>query len=167
MVITDWFTLIQITGLCCAEYAQNTQTMYDEHEYPSGKRVVKAFVSSDWKLCNSKGRLLTDLMEIPQKLKMIFRIQKNRLNGQSITLMANDNHHNIYPVRAAHPIFLRAKQLGQSDSEPMGVFVNKYGIKRYLTGGKIAGVLQWIAKIVHPDLTKEELNCISLHSGRV
>ncbi len=106
-------------------------------------------------------------MEIPKKLKMTFRIQKNRQNGQSITVVADNNHHNICPVRATHLIFLRAKQLGQSDSEPMDMFVNKYGIKRYLTGGKIANVLRSIAKIVHPDLTKEELNHISLHSGRV
>ncbi len=47
MVVADWFTLIRITGLCCAEYAQKTQTSYDKHKYPSGKHVVKAFVSSD------------------------------------------------------------------------------------------------------------------------
>jgi hypothetical protein len=33
-VLADWFTLIQITGLCCAEYTQKTQTSYDEHESP-------------------------------------------------------------------------------------------------------------------------------------
>jgi hypothetical protein len=49
----------------------------------------------------------------------------------------------------------------------MGIFVNKFGIKKYLTGGKIAEVLRSIAKTVHPDLTAEELNHISLHLGRV
>jgi hypothetical protein len=106
-------------------------------------------------------------MEIPKKLKMTFRIQKSRQNSQSITLVADDDHHNICPVPAAHCIFIRTKQLGQSGSEPIGVFINKYGIKRYLTGGKIVNVLQLIAKIVHLDLTKEELNRISLQSGRV
>ncbi len=109
MVVADWFTLIWIIGLCCAEYLQKTQTSYDEHEYPSGKSVVKAFVSSDWKFYNSRGRLIIDLMEIPKKLKMTFRIQKNRQNGQSITLVAYNAHHDICPVRAAHCIFLRAK----------------------------------------------------------
>jgi hypothetical protein len=63
--------------------------------------------------------------------------------------------------------FLRAKKLGQSNSEPMGLFVNKFGIKKYLMGGKIAKVLQSIAKKVHPDLSREELSCISSHLGRV
>jgi hypothetical protein len=49
----------------------------------------------------------------------------------------------------------------------MGLFVNKFGIKKFLTGGKIAKVLQSIVKIVHPDLTAEKLNRISLHLGRV
>ena len=80
-------------------------------------------------------------MEVPKKLKMIFRIQKNRPNGQAITLVANDNHNEICLVRAAHRIYMRAKRLGQSDLEPMGVFVNKFGIKKYLMGGKIAKIL--------------------------
>ncbi len=98
---------------------------------------------------------------------MTFRIQKNRQNGQSITLVADDAHHDICPVQAAHCIFLRAKKLGQSNSEPMGMFVNKFGIKKYLTGGKISEVLWSIAKIVHLDPFTEELSPISLHTGRV
>ena len=166
-VVFDWFTLIRITGLRCAEYAQKTQTNIDEHEYASGKRVIKAFVPSDWKFYNSKGRLIIDPMEVPAKLKMTFRIQKNRQNGQSITLVADDTHLDICPVRAAHRIYLRAKNLGQSDSEPMGIFVNRFGIKKYLTGGKIAEVLRSIAKRVHSDWSSEELSRISSHSGRV
>jgi hypothetical protein len=72
---------------------------------------------------------------------MTFRIQKNKQNGQLITLVANDAYQDICPVRAAHRIHLRAEKLDQSDSEPMGIFVNKFGIKKYLTGGKIAEVL--------------------------
>jgi hypothetical protein len=104
-------------------------------------------------------------MEVPKKLKTIFRIQKNRWNGQAITLVADDNHNKICPVWAAHCIYMRAKRLGQSDSEPTGVFVNKFGIKKYLTGGKIAKVLQSVAKKVHLDFTADELSRISSHSG--
>jgi len=106
-------------------------------------------------------------LEVPKKLKMTFRIQKNRQNGQSITLVSDDAHPDICPVRAAHRIYLRAKKLGQSDSEPMGIFVNSFGVKKYLTGGKIAEVLRLIAKRVHPDWSSEELSRISSHSGRV
>ena len=166
-VVFDWFTLIRITGLRCAEYAQKTQTNVEEHKYASGKRVVKAFVPSDWKFYNSKGQLITNSREVPKKLKLTFRIQKNRQNGQSITLVSDDAHPDICPVRAAHRIYLRAKKLGQSDSEPLGIFVNTFGIKKYLTGGKIAEVLRSVAKRVHPDWSVDELNRISSHSGRV
>ncbi len=49
----------------------------------------------------------------------------------------------------------------------MGVFVNKQGITKYFTGGKITEVLQSIAKACHPDLTKDEIMHFSSHSGRV
>ena len=166
-VVFDWFTLIQIKGLRCAEYAQKTQTNLEEHKYPLGKHVIKAFVPSDWKFYNSKGRLIIDPMEVPKKMKMTFQIQKNRQNGQSIMLVADDTHPDICPVRAAHRIYSRAKKLGQSDSEPMGIFINKFGIKKYLTGGKIAEILWSVAKRVHPDCSAEELSCISSYSGQV
>ncbi len=57
--------------------------------------------------------------------------------------------------------------MGQSDSEPMGEFVNKFGITRYLTGNKIQEVLQSIAMAVHPDITEDEIKHFSSHSGRV
>ncbi len=93
----------------------------------------------------------------PKKLKVTFRIQKNCQNGQSITFVADDKHPQIYPVCSAYRIFLRTKQLGQSDNQPMGVFVNKQGITKYFTGSKITEVLQSIAKACHPDLTRDEL----------
>ena len=76
-VVADWFILIRITGLRCAEYAQKTQSTFDEHEYPSGKRVIKAFISTDWKFYDSSGALTcihtlnSELRELPKKLKVI------------------------------------------------------------------------------------------------
>ena len=68
---------------------------------------------------------------------------------------------------AAYRIFLRAKRLGQTDDQPMGVFVNHQGITKYLTASKIAEVLQSFAKICHPDLTRDEIMRFTLHSIRV
>ncbi len=108
-----------------------------------------------------------DVQAFPAKLHVTYRIQKNRQNEQSITLVSDNNHPDICPVQAAYRIFLRAKQLSQSDSQPMAVFVNKSNTTKYLTGNKIAEVLRSIAKAVHPDLTKEELKKFSSHLGRV
>ncbi len=104
---------------------------------------------------------------MPRKLKVTFRIHKNCENGQSITLAADDKNHHICPVHAAYQIYLRAKRLGQSDDQPMGVFVNHQGIVRYLTANKIAEVLQSVAKTCHPDLTRDEIMHFSSHLIRV
>jgi hypothetical protein len=64
-------------------------------------------------------------------------------------------------------ILLRAKRLGQSDTQPMGVFANKHGIVKYLTGSKISEVLQSVAKACHPHLMRDVLMHFSSHSGRV
>ncbi len=111
-VVADWFTFIRITGLHCAEYAQKTQSTFDEHVYPSVKCVIKAFIPTNWRFYDSSGTLInfhtlnSDLRKVPKKLKVTFRIQKNRQNGQSITLVANDAHPHICPVQAAYRIFL-------------------------------------------------------------
>ncbi len=98
-----------------------------------------------------------DLQDYPNKLKITFQIQKNRQNGQSITLVADDAHPEICPVWASYRIFIQANRLDQSDSEPLAVFVNKNDITKYLTGNKISDVLQSIARMVHLDLSEDEM----------
>ena len=49
----------------------------------------------------------------------------------------------------------------------MAVFVNNQGQTKYLTGSKIAEILQSVAKTTHPDMTPDEISRISSHSGRV
>jgi len=171
-VLFDFFNLIRVGGFRVAEYAQKTQTKIDEFEYASGNKVVKAFIAIDWNFYDAKGHLMTlhnldGLGETPKKLRITFRIQKNRKNGQKITFAADDKHPHICPVRSAYRIFLRAKRLGQNDDQPMGVYLNHQGVVKYLTGSKIAELLQSIAKTCHPDLTKEEISRFSSHSGRV
>jgi hypothetical protein len=120
-IVEDWFTLIR----CCAEYAQKTQSAIDKNEYPFGKHAVKAFIPTDWEFYNSKGSLIcihtlnSKLWEFQVKLKMTFRIQKNKQNSQSITMVAGSSHLKICPVQAAYRILIQAKRLNQPDSESM------------------------------------------------
>ena len=188
-VVFQFFNLIKVAGFRLAEYSQTTQTKVDEFEYASGNKdkVIKAFIATDWKCYDGKGRLITthsldglystvckwagklqeSIYEQPKKLTVTFRIQKNRQNGQSITFVTDDKHPHICPVRSAYEILLQAKRFGQSDTQPMGVFVNKHGIVKYLTGSKISEVLQSVTKACHPDLTRDEIMRFSSHSGRV
>lgn len=168
-VIFDWFCFIRITGLRVAEYAQRYQTKVDVHEYPSGKRVTKAFIANDWKFYDHKGKIVDASCPTskPTKVKVTFRIQKNRRNGQSVTIVADDSHPEICLVKAAQRIVLRAKRLDQLGHEPLAVFLNNQNQKKYLTGSKIAEILQATASQAHPDLTKDEISRFSSHSGRV
>ena len=134
-----------------SEYAQTTQNNVNEHEYASDNKVIIAFVTSDWNLYDSKGRLMTvhsldDQADLSKKMKLMFRIQKNLYNGQTINFVVDDKHPHICTVRAAYQIYQRAKSLGQLDDQPMGIFVNHQGIVRSLTANKIAEVLQSGAK---------------------
>jgi len=71
----DWLALGRILGLKVAEYAQTTQNRVDVYEYASGNKVIIAFIPTDWRFFNEKGRLMTadDLLEgnhaTPKKLK--------------------------------------------------------------------------------------------------
>jgi hypothetical protein len=167
-----YLNLIRVGGFRVSEYAQKTQTKVDQFEYALGNKVIKAFIPSDWQFYNASGCLtmmhsLNGLAEVAKQLRITFRIQKNRKNEQKITFTADDKHPHICPVWSAYQIFLRAKGLGQSDDQPMGVYLNHQGIVKYLTGNKISKLLQSIAKHCHPDLTKDEISRFSSHSGRV
>ena len=58
---------------------------------------------------------------------------------------------------------MRAKRLGQTDTQPMAVFINKAGTKKYDTGNKISDVLRAAAKHVHPDLTEQKMSLKGSH----
>jgi hypothetical protein len=141
----------------------------DVHEYSSGKTVTKAFIANDWKFYDKKGKVVDASCptSVLVKVKATFWIQKNSQNEQLVTIISNDKHPDICPVRAAQRIVEQAKWLGQSKSEPLAVFLNHHGLKKYLTGNKIAKILQTVARPVHPDLSKDKISPFSLHSGRV
>jgi hypothetical protein len=171
-VLHDCFCLIRICGFRVAEYAQTTQTKIDVHQYSSGKEVINAFLPGDWVFKNDKGQVikvnpLGRITDMPKQLKIAFRIQKNRQNCQSIMIMSDDDHPEICPVRAAYRIFLQAKELSQTDSQPMAIFKNQLGKTKYLTRNKISELLQSLAKSTHPDVTLDEISRFSSNSGRV
>jgi hypothetical protein len=137
-------------------------------EYPSGKTVTKAFIANDWKFYDKMGKVVDASCprSMPVKIKATFRIQKNRQNVQLVTILSNDKHPDICPVRAAQRIVKQAKQLGQSEPEPLAVFLNHHGLKTYLTSNKTAKILQTVAGLVHPNLSKDKFSHFSSHSER-
>ena len=100
-------------------------------------------------------------------VKITLHIQKNRQNGQSITLSAEVDQPKICLVHSAMRLVLRARCLNQPDDMPLGVYKTKRDKSMYLTGNKIAELLWKAIKSVRPDTTSEELKQYSAHSLRV
>jgi len=100
-------------------------------------------------------------------MKVKWRIQKNRQNGQTLHIMAELDHPDICPVRNAFQLVLRKQRLQHSLSLPLAIFQNKSGDVKYLTASKIAEVLRKAARTAHPDLTEDEIQKFSAHSIRV
>jgi hypothetical protein len=93
--------LFDVVALGCyigprlSKYAQSTQDTVNHHTYPSGKTVIKAFITNDFIFYDAKKsivkKLNKDSLQRSRFVKITWRIQKNRQNGQSITLAAESD----------------------------------------------------------------------------
>jgi hypothetical protein len=157
-------------GPCVSKYAQTSAKKVDYHTYPSGNKVIKAFSADDFVFFDEAGNTLelcdNSCLDQAHKVKITWRIQKNRQNGQAITISAKKTCHKICPVRAAGRMVLRARRLGQPNSMPVACY--SYKNKRvYLTGKRIAILFREAVKAIHPKTSKANLSRYSAHSLRV
>ena len=147
-------------------------TKIDYHVYPSGKKVIKAFIANDFVFLDRLGKIidyqsLTDeSRDVVKKLKCTWRIQKNRCNGQAITVSAEDKHPQICPVRAALCLVLQARRSGQTDNRPVACYKVKNKLV-YLTGKRVAALFREAVKTIYPNMSKIDLARYSAHSLRV
>jgi hypothetical protein len=128
-LLFDFVSLGRYIGPRLREYAQTTQDKVDYHTYPSVTTVIKAFVASNFIFYDGKKHIVKILDEDSFQqvglVKITWRIQKNRQNGQAITLAAEVSRPKICPVRSAMHLVLRARQLNQPDDMPLGVYRTK------------------------------------------
>jgi hypothetical protein len=91
----DVVALGRYIGPCLSKYTQTTQEKVNHHTYPSGKTVIKAFITNDFIFYDEKKRIVKDLnknsLQQTRFVKITWHIQKNRQNGQSITLTTEIN----------------------------------------------------------------------------
>jgi len=171
-ILFDVTCMGRIIGPRVSEYAQTSPTKIDYHVYPSGKTVIKAFTANDFVFLDKSGHIidsksLTDASKnVVAKVKCTWRIQKNRRNGQAITLSADVEHPKICPVRAALRLVLRARRCGQPDDCPVACYKLR-GKLTYLTGKRIAALFREAVKKEFPNTPKDELARYSAHSLRV
>ncbi len=133
--------------------------------------VIKAFITNNFIFYDEKKHVVKDLNKDSFQqacfIKITWRIQKNHQNGQSITLAAESDQPKICLMLCAMRLVLRARRLNQPDDMPVAVYKAKKGKVIYLTGNKIAELLQMAVKKVCPDTTPDELKRYSAHSLRV
>ena len=101
----DMTCLGRFIGPRVSEYAQTSAKKVDHHVYPSGKKVIKAFTADDLVFFDRSGHTLELLdescLDQAHRVKITWRIQKNRRNGQKITLSGEKTCVAISAVRAA------------------------------------------------------------------
>jgi hypothetical protein len=107
-----------------SEFAQTTETNVDYHVYPSGRQVIKAFIANDFQFIDVNGQVITELsdvsIEVVDRVRITWRIQKNCQNNQKVTLPCDKTNPMICPVLTALRLVLRACRLLQPDSMPTG-----------------------------------------------
>ncbi len=153
-----------------SEYTQTSDKNVDYHVYPSGKQVIKAFISSDFTFYDKKSQIIADLsntlFDTVERVRITWRIQKNCQNNQKITLSCDKANKAICPVLATLRLVIRARRLSKPDSMPVECYSKKDSLS-YITGTRIAVLFRAAARAVHPTISKEDEQQYSAHSLRV
>jgi hypothetical protein len=146
-------------GPCVSKYAQTTDKNVDYHVYPSGKQVIKAFTANDFQFFNKNRQVITELsdtsIEVVDRVRITWHIQKNCQNNQTVTLSSDKTNTAICPVLAALCLVLRARRLSQPDSMPVACYSKKDSLA-YITGTGIAVLFRAGARAVRSTITKED-----------
>ena len=130
---------------------------------------MKAFRRGDFVFFDQYGFKITDVINNASsicKLKINWRVQKNRRNGQWITWWIDKVNIRLCMVAAAIGIHLRSLYHDPQGEYPLGFYTEKGKVK-YITGRKFNLYLKSVALKIYPDVTPKELSQFSSHMWRV
>lgn len=167
-----WVELGCHGGFRAQEYAQDSPTTPRYYVRPNGLRVHRAFTMDDF-IFYCKDQLRSGMLPPPGRrqflttLGLLYKIQKNRRNGQIIRFTRNLRFPRFCPVRIAMELVDLASACGQGPADPLGVFRDDRGRTRFVTGAMVTDLLRSITSTVFPAISPEELALISTHSIRV
>ena len=169
-VLVDWTIMARYGGFRFCEVGQKTQTRIEYHEIAvTARRIMKAFARGDFEFFDAHGRKIEDVeanVKSIRKLRITWRVQKNRRNGQRITWMLDTVNPRLCMVQAAIRIHLRSLRFDQQGAHPLGFYIEN-GKMKYLTGRKVNTFLKQVATTVYPGITDSELKQFSSHMWRV
>ena len=169
-VMVDWTIMARYAGFRMCEVGQRTQTRIEYHIVPvTGRRIMKAFRRGDFQFFDAHGFRITDVLNnasLIRQLKILWRVQKNRRNGQWITWWIDTVNPRLCMVAAAIRIYLRSLYHDPKGEHPLGFYTEKGRVK-YITGRKFNLYLKDVAQKIYPDITPKELSQFSAHMWRV
>ena len=171
-IISKLTSLAKIVGPRACEFAQKTQSKIEVHKYPSGRKTeVKAWTRADFTFRDKNGGILDPVHPSTRKsvakVTIRWRIQKNRQNGQLLTIVRDWENEDFCAVLAALDLVLHSIDIDQKVGEPILAVAPPNKPKHYVTANKVASALQSVAKKVHPDLPSDEIKKFTCHSFRV
>ena len=128
--------------------------------------MIKAFTANDFHFFDKNSQAITELsdnsIDRVDRVCITWRIQKNRQNNQTITLLSDKANTVICPVLAALRLVLGARCLLQPNSMPVACYLKKDALA-YITGSRIAILFRTMARAMHPTISKEEEQQYSTH----
>jgi hypothetical protein len=155
-------------GYRASETTTKKKTKPDYFKYPGSKRrVVKAMCVDWWTTYDNKNDVIEDgLLDKAsvEKMKLRWKIQKNRRNNEPVTRTQNKTDPDFCTVDRTLSMMDRARQLGQPDHLPLCVYKDEKGQMKYLTLADLTSYIREVARAVHPNMPKSEWMKFSCHS---
>lgn len=168
--MTDWLMLGRYAGLRKSEWCQSNLDSYERIKRWPGKPAM-AFIAADFTFLGKNEEILrahelTD--DLVHYVTICWRHQKNKQHGQKITFARDPADPRFCPVRAALRIYLRSLRLQVPPHEPVGVFRDTDGTRRFITDTMVASYFRDAAsKVLRIKRDSPDLQLWSTHSLRV
>ncbi len=173
--LLDWILLGRFTGFRRSEWCQDKPGI--EMTSPNIAQETpepKAFLASDFTFFDSQGNRIYDMSPLHVKtvdvVKIRWRFQKNKDNGQVIPYRRDYDRPAVCPVLAATRIFLRSQALQVPPHEPIAVFASSSSSCHYqhIRASQVVKFLRRSAQITFKlKSTDKALNSWTCHSIRV
>lgn len=169
-VVWDIVGLGRYGGFRCQEFAMDNPHDIKYYTMPNGAVVTRAFVVRNIRFRDGARSEIRDIFGNRDRIEETgqeYDVQKNRRNGQVIWCRRVREHAAFCPVELALRLVWRAETLGQGREDPLCVYKDGRGLKKYLTGHDVTEYLRFCVRLTNPSISDEELKLISTHSIRV
>jgi hypothetical protein len=96
-------------------------------------------------------------------VRIMWRIQKNHQDSQTITLLSDGANPNLCPVIYTLKMVFRTRRLKQPNSMLLGCYCTKKMPMVYMVANRMASLIQEAVKKVHTRISAKDLSKYSTH----